>query len=43
MLPKSVSDLIIPFDEFDVNTNILYEDKDITTTEENSGVQYEYN
>lgn len=34
---------IAPFDEFDVNANILYQDQDITTSEDNEGIQYEYN
>jgi hypothetical protein len=34
---------IAPFNEFDVDENILYEDLDITTTENDKGVQEEYN
>ena len=34
---------IAPFDPFPVDANILYEDGDITTTEDNDGVQYEHN
>ena len=34
---------IAPFDPFPVDANILYEDEDITTTQDDDGVQYEHN
>lgn len=34
---------IAPFNPFDTDTNILYQDGDITTTQDNDGVQYEHN
>lgn len=34
---------IAPFDPFPVDANILYEDDDITTTQDDEGVQYEHN
>jgi len=34
---------ISPFNPFETDTNILYEDSDITTTQDDEGVQYEHN
>jgi len=34
---------IAPFEPFPTDTNILYQDGDITTTQEDDGVQYEHN
>lgn len=34
---------IAPFDPFPVDANVLYEDDDITTTQDDEGVQYEHN
>lgn len=33
---------IAPFDPFPVDANLLYEDEDITTTQDDEGVQYEF-
>lgn len=34
---------IAPFDPFPVDANILYQDENITTTQDDEGVQYEHN